>query len=263
MKSSRLITTSTSVDETKYFTAWQCLLETCNQTACEVGEQRIMVSSIAYIVYDVMTSRIKEYKKSGISADTVDSSLEQPAQLFESNVSLYRYGGFALYSLLQKHKQDAQSQPKVHVLEKMRIKHEEVEMLPSGVKLLNQGGLTVVGPKMLPYLRALIDKVSKLVNDEQCCEHGKNMIDVARLAIEDDHNIKKTFINCLTNIGINPETSLVLEVFQEMSKKLFHARVNEYMCASVEIDLERKGKAVKADQSLRDQLNTFSCMKKR
>ena len=37
--------------------------------------------------------------------------------------------------------------------------------------------------------------------------------------------------------------------------------MNEYMTAAVEIDLERSGKAVKADQSLRDQLKTYSAMK--
>ncbi len=42
--------------------------------------------------------------------------------------------------------------------------------------------------------------------------------------------------------------------------KLFHARVNEYMRASIELELERSGKAVKADQSLRDHLKTFSAM---
>ena len=44
---------------------------------------------------------------------------------------------------------------------------------------------------------------------------------------------------------------------------MFHARINEYMTAAVEIHLERSGKAIKADQSLRDQLKTYSAVKTR
>ncbi len=42
---------------------------------------------------------------------------------------------------------------------------------------------------------------------------------------------------------------------------MFHPRANEYMTAATEIELERSGKAVKADQSLRDQLKTYSATK--
>ena len=42
--------------------------------------------------------------------------------------------------------------------------------------------------------------------------------------------------------------------------KVFHARVNEYMVASEEIELE---KSVKAEHCLRDELKTFSALKGR
>ena len=45
--------------------------------------------------------------------------------------------------------------------------------------------------------------------------------------------------------------------------KVFHARVNEYMVASEEIELEKAGKAVKVEQCLRDELKTFSALKGR
>ena len=43
--------------------------------------------------------------------------------------------------------------------------------------------------------------------------------------------------------------------------KVFHARVNEYMVATEEIELEKAGKAVKVKQCLRDELKTFSSLK--
>ena len=44
---------------------------------------------------------------------------------------------------------------------------------------------------------------------------------------------------------------------------MFHARVNEYMTASIEVQLEKTGKVVNADQGLRDELKTFSAKKRR
>lgn len=89
------------------------------------------------------------------------------------------------------------------------------------------------------------------------------MIGVARSIIEEDRNIKSTFIHCLQVAGIDSTCALIPQVYSELSLKLFHARVNEYITASTEIQLQESGKAVTADQSLRDQLKTFSSLKKR
>ena len=52
-------------------------------------------------------------------------------------------------------------------------------------------------------------------------------------------------------------------MYKELTAKIFHARINEYMSATEEIELEQKGKAVRVEQSLRDQLKTFSGLKGR
>ena len=64
-------------------------------------------------------------------------------------------------------------------------------------------------------------------------------------------------------LGVNLDTvaTIIPRLQSELSKKMFHARVNEYFTASTEIELQRSGKAVKAEQSLCDQLKTFSAMK--
>ena len=258
---------TSTASETNCYSAWKSVMDKCSsECACDVGEQRIVVSTLAYIVYDAMTIRVKEYKSKMLDIDkTMTSSDCSDQPLAESNVSLYRYGGFAIHSLLQKYKEreDPCSQAIVVILKKMVIKHEELCLLPSGVQLLNRGGLVIISPSLLPYLRALIEKVSSLVNEERCREYGQYMIDVARLAIEDDSNINSSFIRCIQAAGVDSKCPIIPQVYSELSKKLFHARVNEYMTAAVEIELEKNGKAVKADQCLRDHLKTFSGMKKR
>ena len=54
-----------------------------------------------------------------------------------------------------------------------------------------------------------------------------------------------------------------MSVYTEFTKKIVRARINEYMTAADEIDLQETGKVVKADQSLRDKLKTFSGITKR
>ena len=89
------------------------------------------------------------------------------------------------------------------------------------------------------------------------------IIEVACTDIENDKEIARTFIQCVKIAGIDSSSIVFPKMYNEISKKMFHARVNEYMTAAVEIELERSGKAVKAGQSMRDQLKTFSAIKTR
>ena len=89
------------------------------------------------------------------------------------------------------------------------------------------------------------------------------MIEAARSAIECDMNLKAIFVHNIQKIGIDSTLPLITRVYNELSKKIFNARVNEYMSAAIEIDLERSGKAVHAEQGLRDELKTYSAMRTR
>ena len=229
-----------------------------------IKEQRIIVSTVAYIIYDIMTGKVKEHK-SQLPLPIETNDCEPAVSIVESNVCLYRYGGFALHSLLQKYQKAAEGcndscdHDIMPVLRQLTIKHDQTSLVPYGIQQLNQGGLVI----MLPYLRALIEKVSSLVNEDQSREFGQHMVEIARSKIESDSDLNETFIHCIKNAGVDPLNPIIPKVYEELSRKMFHARVNEYMTAAVEIDLERSGKVVKADQSLRDQLKTYSAMKTR
>ena len=54
----------------------------------------------------------------------------------------------------------------------------------------------------------------------------------------------------MKSAGSDTSSAVVSRLCSELSKKIFHARVKEYLTASVEIELERSGKAVKAADSL-------------
>ena len=60
----------------------------------DISEQRIVVFTLCYVVYDLMTDKVKMYKLAEVS-NGVGASAGLETQLCESDVNLYRYGSFA------------------------------------------------------------------------------------------------------------------------------------------------------------------------
>lgn len=91
----------------------------CATTAIE-AEQRLVISSLMYAIYDIMTRKVKDFKERSIPHDYTETGDDDDddeehskgtvAKYFlESNISLYRYSGFALHSLLQKYKRQTEN----------------------------------------------------------------------------------------------------------------------------------------------------------
>ena len=151
----------------------------------------------------------------------------------------------------------------IKLLKSMRIKNERCIELPLPIQQLQKGGLHIMTPEMLPFLRKVVETVAFMINDEMKKKHGQNMIAIAENHLESDQEIQSLFQTCTSLISSNIPQPCLQTVCKELTRKIFHARVNEYMAATEEIELEQKGKAVKAEQCLRDQLKTFSGFKQR
>lgn len=84
---------------------------------------------------------------------------------------------------------------------------------------------------------------------------------------KNDGELFRLFVKCIQAADVDVELPSIANVVPKLHillvKKVFHARVNEFMTASVEIELEKNGKAVPVEQSLRDKLKTFSGLKTR
>ena len=117
---------------------------------------------------------------------------------------------------------------------------------------------------MLPYLRVIVESVSSLINEDNCQQLGVHMIETVCEELEGDAELFGTFVKCIHEAHVNVELpSVIPKLHKELLKTIFHARVNEFMTASVEIDLEKSVKAVPVEQSLQDKLKTFSGLKTR
>ncbi len=109
-----------------YCSTWKLVVEKCD-CVCSIAEQRIVVSTISYIMYDIVTEKVKNHKMDKVNeANEVEPDGHDchhnkgtGQQFSESTVILYRYGGFALHSLLQKY--EARHHEIVPVLHQLTI----------------------------------------------------------------------------------------------------------------------------------------------
>ena len=148
-----------------------------------ISEQRIVVSILAYTVHDLMADKVRDTKTAQaleVAAGTTD---EMSHTLTESNVALYRYGGFALHSMVQKrrcHVSKETVKSELALLESLKVTKEQYSQIPRAIQQLNRGGLSVPSPTLLPFLRMIVEKTTSLVNDQKCTEHGRHVIKLAK-----------------------------------------------------------------------------------
>ena len=90
---------------------WHTMLNTATKLGytLDITEQRIVASTLCYTVYDLMVDTIKKYKvqqtlqsEASATATAPITSSASDIKLKENNVNLYRYGGFALHSMISK-----------------------------------------------------------------------------------------------------------------------------------------------------------------
>ena len=82
----------------------------------------------------------------------------------ENVVTLYRYAGAALHSMIQKRTKlpnNLEDDQELKYLYTIKIRKDEYDHLNKQVQSLNFGGLFIISPVMIPFLRALMDDVNK------------------------------------------------------------------------------------------------------
>ena len=86
-------------------------------------EQRIIISSLANIVFDLMGRNVKEKKEREMEMDSFSDS----KIWHEGSVTMYRYAGAALHSMIQKRKKLFSKHPELRYIAMMSAgeKHKE------------------------------------------------------------------------------------------------------------------------------------------
>ena len=111
---------------------WQAVVDKCTECSVSDEEQRIVVSRLVYAVYDLITDKVKEYKKRIDSETTTFSDDVLTVTLCESKVNPYTYGGFALHSLPKKyykHTQKPCTEDILTTLKQLRVQDDQLDDL--------------------------------------------------------------------------------------------------------------------------------------
>ena len=233
------------------------------------NDQRIIVASLAYEVYDLMCNEVKGLKKSKFNVESKAPVLFNPSPEDESVI--HRYLGFAIKSLIdQKQSKLTKSnlsvpqeniyQQQLKVLQLLIV--SDTDEIPDSVARLSQGGLTHVSSKMIKYGGDILLEFSKTCGTQ----FNRETAEISQSLVMNDQ-LKKCFKGCVSSIindvSINITENIMDNLFIEISCKITNSRINELLQAQREIDLEKSGKVVNASQSLRDTLKTFSISKER
>lgn len=147
-----------------------------------IEDQRILLSTLSSIFFDLMSGKVKEMK--------LGSSLssEGPTEPFsESTVSLYRYAGFALHSMIEVARKAVISSPTItqssdelELLEALKCKPNEIDDVPIPVKDLGVQRFTIISPSMIPFVRVLLKNIMSCVSEKDLEKHGNELIKVAK-----------------------------------------------------------------------------------
>ena len=125
------------------------------------------------------------------------------------------------------------------VLTQLKMKdNDQLARLPSAIYTLPK--LVTINAHMLQYLRNIIEDVISFINKDELQQNGSQMINIACTKLEADEELFRLFVLCTREAGIDFMSSTFASVshqkHQELCKKVFHARVNGFMSASIEID---------------------------
>ena len=155
-----------------------------------------------------------------------------------------------------------------NLLSKRRNKssHLPSSHLPDALKILDEGHLTFVKKEFLNFVREADLNIREYVNERSLKKHKSNFLEVVHFNVYNDEQLLKSFKWSAERCGASikdAESSVIEKVYSDMLHKLCNTRTKEFFRGKFEKDLATSGKVVEADQSLRDNLKTFSIAKKR
>ncbi len=109
---------SVSTDKQEQLKLWHKVTLTASEVGCmlDIHQQRIVFSTLSFVVFDLMVDEVKDYKVTNFKQPGVKNSRasddKSTITLKESND---RYGGFALYSTIHKRTKDKPIDPRLQM----------------------------------------------------------------------------------------------------------------------------------------------------
>ncbi len=198
-----------------------------------LNDQCMIVSSIAYAVYDLMIDEMKELKHSMLGLDMESSEKAVSSPSVEDEHTIHRYLGFAIQSLVTQKKNKlvvaVAGHPTFKLWQQLKVLQllipDSTDQLPNSIVGLSQGRLTHVSSQMIKYGGDLLLEFSKPSGNRfnhDTAEISKSVID--------NEELYKCFKDCVL-LTINSTDSLLMDVdsntietiYSELSVKIINS----------------------------------------
>ena len=197
----------------------------------------------------------------------------------EDDVALYRMSGAALCQMMRLRKDTlsekkgkrgmtsaSRDQMEIELEFLTHLKETDKSHLPAALRILDEGHLTFVKKDFLNFVREADLNIREYVNERSLKKHKTNFLEVVHFNVYNDEELLKSFKWSAEKCGApvkDTSNNVIDKVYHDMLHKLCNTRTKEFFRGKFERDLATSGKVVEADQSLRDNLKTFSIAKKR
>lgn len=197
----------------------------------------------------------------------------------EDDVALYRMSGAALCQMMRLRKDTlsekkgkrgmtsaSRDQMEIELEFLTHLKENDKSHLPAALRILDEGHLTFVKKEFLNFVREADLNIREYVNERSLKKHKTNFLEVVHFNVYNDEELLKSFKWSAEKCGAqvkDTSNNVIDKVYNDMLHKLCNTRTKEFFRGKFERDLATSGKVVEADQSLRDNLKTFSIAKKR
>lgn len=220
--------------------------------------------SFCNAVYKYFLKRV-----SVIQQSLLDSTSSQCPNNIEPDTDsvYYRFCGGALADMLHgryKNRQSCKSclRPVIsHEIQVLKcVQCVTKDHVPTDLKYRDNGYMYFPAVDFLPFLKALDKCVMENASDSAFKKYGSNVIEVAVAQMQANQELLKQFSGVVKEklleqkLDIQSHEAAIISVYKELSRKLCHTRLAEFVTATQQRAAAQQGKSTLAGQNLRDQL---------
>ena len=210
-------------------------------------------------IFNHLASKVSEHMPS--VQDEVptqsQSSTAEPEDVY------YRFGGAAIAEMLRNRYRSIHTCPvekrgtivvEISVLKAMECSNKST--IPTSLQYRDKGFMYFPDKALIPFIKAVDDKIKQVANNEGVQKHGRNIVQVASEHVKTDTSFKLNFEKfLLTKFDSLDDMSIAVHsVYTEFLRKLCNTRLGEFLDSYRQIQLTDSGSATLSGQNLRDTL---------
>ena len=235
------------------------------QSVNKQGRDAVMIS-VCGAVYNYFLKRVSTVQQSILEPTSSTSPLSQDADSV-----YYRFCGAAIANMLHTRydKRHSCKQEQKEILEQeiqvlKCIQCTDKSHIPEELKYRDRGYMYFPSKDFLSFLRGLDSCVMENANECTFKKYGPEMIDVAVKQMEATREFQQQFKSLITDCLLQRDTDVnvtkfdpaIKLVYKELSRKLCHTRLGEFISATQQKLAAAQGKSTLAGVNLRDELLT-------